>query len=81
MPPCLECLSLKFGCVLLVNVGVVHTVYLNVTSTSASKEDATPLDSSQPPLLQEHLIVDTGTPRNKGASLIYKTGYGCIFVL
>jgi len=41
-------------------------------TTSSSMEDATPLDSSQHPLLQEDLILDTGTPSNKGTSLKYK---------
>lgn len=51
-----------------------------VAPTSTSKEDATPLDPSQSAFIAGHLIDDTGTPRNKGTCLIYKTDCGCKFV-
>jgi len=37
-----------------------YFLYLYVAPTSAGKEDATRLDSSQQPLLQDTFIVDTG---------------------
>lgn len=44
-----------------------------VSRPSAGKEDATRLDSSQQPLLQDTFIVDTGTASGKVARLIYTT--------
>jgi len=35
--------------------------------TSTSKEDTSPLDSSQQPLFQENLILDEGGPEGKKA--------------
>jgi hypothetical protein len=45
--------------------------YACVVPTSAGKEDTTRLDSSQQPLLQEHLNAATGTPGTQEGLLIY----------
>jgi hypothetical protein len=47
-----------------------------VAPTSAGKEDTTRSDSSQQPLLQEHLDAATGTPGTQGGLLICTPAQG-----
>jgi hypothetical protein len=45
---------------------LIYLAFLFVAPTSAGKEDTTRSDSSQQPLLQEHLHAATGTPGTQG---------------
>jgi len=47
----------------------LESQHSSVTPTSAGKEDATRLDSSQQPLLQDTFIVDTGMQAAKALAL------------